>query len=152
MSESRHSLVTVLVVDDDPAIRRFMVRVLSHAGYQVVEADGARSAKEAVRRASSPIELIVCDIRMPGENGLDLVNDLDVMGLRFPVLYVSGMVESVVVEGIAKCNSLVMLLKPFSPRELLARVSEILASSSRLNSLDPSASGKQQARPTEHRA
>ncbi|HUA63288.1 MAG TPA: response regulator [Verrucomicrobiae bacterium] len=117
---------TVLVVDDEPSARRFIARVLMRSGYHVIEAGGARAATELVESGFDAIRLIVCDIRMPGTNGLDFANDLAGMGFDLPILYVSGLAGSAVVEGIAKSNPRVILVKPFSANELLDRVREIL--------------------------
>jgi len=117
---------TILVVDDEPPVRRFIVRALTRGGYHVIEADGARAAKKFVQFGSDPIRLIVCDIRMPEINGLDFANELAILGLDLPILYVSGLAGSAVVEGIAKSNPQVILVKPFSADELLTRVQHML--------------------------
>jgi len=117
---------TILVVDDEPSVRHFIATTLTDGGYRVIEADGARAAKELVQSGRNLIRLIVCDIRMPETNGLDFANDLSALGLELPFLYVSGLAGSTVVEGIAKSNPQVILVKPFSAHELLARVHQML--------------------------
>jgi DNA-binding response OmpR family regulator len=126
MGNKQEFSATILVVDDEPAVRRFMSRALARDGYRVIETDGAGAARDAVQANHDSLRLIVCDIRMPGTGGLDFANELSQMGIDLPVLYVSGMAGSTVVEGISRSNPLVMLVKPFSAEELLRRVRAIL--------------------------
>jgi DNA-binding NtrC family response regulator len=64
----------VLIVDDDDSLRESLQLVLSAEGYEVVGAPGAGDALRAVERA--PFEVILCDIRMPGVDGMELLPQL----------------------------------------------------------------------------
>jgi HPt (histidine-containing phosphotransfer) domain-containing protein len=61
----------ILVVDDDPAVRRALALILSEAGYDVQDVDSARKARHVL--AHDTIDLLLSDVRMPGETGLDLI-------------------------------------------------------------------------------
>ena len=58
-----------LIVDDEPAIRTYLRAILQQAGIQSLEADSASHALGIIRKLDGRLNLIVCDIKMPGENG-----------------------------------------------------------------------------------
>ncbi len=120
-------LGTILVVDDELQVRQTMANVLVRAGYRVIQAGGAMEAKQAITVCGDEIALMLCDIRMPGDSGLDLANDLAVIKPGLKILYVSGMVDSVAVAGIARHDPSLMLIKPFTPSVLLGRVGQMLS-------------------------
>lgn len=66
---------TILVVDDDPDIRRVLRRLLERSGHQVTEAESASRAIEAIRADDRP-DVVVCDVLMPGRSGIELYGDL----------------------------------------------------------------------------
>jgi two-component system cell cycle sensor histidine kinase/response regulator CckA len=122
------SLGTILVVDDERQVRQIIANVLVRAGYRVIQAAGAAEAKLAISVGGDEIALMVCDIRMPGDSGLDLANDLAIIKPGLKILYVSGMVDSVAVAGIRRHDPSLVLTKPFTPSVLVDRVGEMLAS------------------------
>jgi two-component system cell cycle sensor histidine kinase/response regulator CckA len=115
-------LGTVLVIDDDDSIRRFIARTLVRAGYTFVEASSAQQGLQAIERLGRTITLVISDISMPGGSGLDLANDLAKSSPHLPILYISGLVESVAVESIARQEPTAILQKPFRGEQLLDRV------------------------------
>ncbi len=110
----------VLVVDDEEQVRRFVVAVLSEAGYDVLEADGADEACELVRE--SPVELLVSDVVMPGTNGAELARRLTAEGRVGRVLFMSGYPGPALREQLAELASAPLIHKPFRSDELLERV------------------------------
>jgi DNA-binding response OmpR family regulator len=128
-SQARHvrrSPPTCLIVEDEAAIRELMIHILAEAGYDVLAACNAEEAKQAIRAHGEPVALVISDIRMPGGSGLDLAVDLEAARPGQPVLYISGLVDSVVVKGILLSDPRVILTKPFSAEDLLSRVRTIL--------------------------
>ena len=109
---------TVLVVDDDPALRALMMRTLSAKGYRALEASDGIEALE--RLAADPdIELVVTDIVMPRMNGVELAQQLAV-SVRTRLLFVSAFGEEYTeLPG-------TLLEKPFSPAALIAQVERLL--------------------------
>ena len=62
----------ILVVDDEPAVNRVVTRYLSHVGYRVLDASSAAEALDRVRRQEPRVDLVLCDVVMPGVGGVDL--------------------------------------------------------------------------------
>jgi two-component system, cell cycle sensor histidine kinase and response regulator CckA len=81
---------TVLLVEDDPAVRRVFARILAGEGYRVLEAPNGESAMQLVETAQAPIALLVTDVVLPGMSGQELARRIveRVPGLR--TLFVSG--------------------------------------------------------------
>jgi two-component system phosphate regulon response regulator OmpR len=117
----------LLVVDDDPRLRDLLRRYLSDSGFRVT---GAADAKEArAQLASFAFDLIVLDVMMPGESGLDLTRALrpaDSVSGTVPVLLLTAMAEPEDrVNGLEQ-GADDYLAKPFEPRELVLRIRNIL--------------------------
>ena len=82
------TLTTVLVVDDDPPVRRLMASILAEAGYRTLEAE---SGFEALRIAEAHrIDLLITDLEMPGMSGPELINTLRQRGVVTKSLVVTG--------------------------------------------------------------
>jgi two-component system cell cycle sensor histidine kinase/response regulator CckA len=115
------SAVSVLVVDDEPAVRRFACRVLQRAGYGVFEAMDGVEALELIQRQTLALEVVVSDIVMPRMNGVELMQALSVSWPALPVILMSGYATSALSElGIVTpCG---ILTKPFLAERLLAEV------------------------------
>jgi CheY-like chemotaxis protein len=116
---------TVLVVDDDDAVRKLMCRVLELQGFEVLEAPDGASALDLVRTMEGEPDLAVCDINMPGISGGKLVGELAAMRPRLTFVYVSGYrVESprslTLSDGAGR--PIPFLPKPFSPTDLVLAV------------------------------
>jgi two-component system cell cycle sensor histidine kinase/response regulator CckA len=109
----------VLVVDDDPTVRRVMVKTLEEAGYPVVEATSGRAAAEVLEVGSASIGLVVSDIVLPGFPGDKLAAKVAEQWPDVPVLLVSGFGMK------AGCTG-PFLAKPFTPDSLLRAVEELL--------------------------
>ena len=112
---------SVLVVDDETAVRRFAVRVLQRDGYQVVEATDGVEALEIIRTGGVSIDVVVSDIVMPRLNGVELMQALSEAQPHLPVILMSGYATAALSElGIVTPCSI--LTKPFAAERLLAEV------------------------------
>ena len=113
--------VSVLVVDDEAAVRRFASRVLLRDGYTVLEAVDGAEALEMVQQSKEHVDLVVTDIVMPRVNGVELMEALKMSHPRVPVILMSGYANTALSEmGIATpCG---ILTKPFPAERLLAEV------------------------------
>jgi two-component system, OmpR family, phosphate regulon response regulator OmpR len=113
----------LLVVDDDARLRDLLRRYLSDSGFRVTGAGDAREAR--VQLASFAFDLIVLDVMMPGESGLDLTRSLRSES-PVPVLLLTAMAEPEDrVNGLEQ-GADDFLAKPFEPRELVLRIRNIL--------------------------
>src|SRR5687768_1686145 len=112
---------SVLVVDDEPSVRRFACRVLREAGYGVREAVDGVEALTVVRTGYAEIDAVVSDIVMPRMNGVELLQSLSLEVPRLPVILMSGydMNQLTRLGIVSPCG---VLPKPFPPERLLAEV------------------------------
>ncbi len=118
---------TVLVVEDDEAVRRLVCDVLEEHGYTVL---CARDGAEAIRltsRFEGDIDLLVTDVIMPQMNGPELASRLCLTRPELKVLYVSGYSADDIGEHGVLRDDVQLLQKPFSPHTLLKRMREVLA-------------------------
>jgi CheY-like chemotaxis protein len=118
--------VTVLVVEDEPEVRRLVARALASAGHEVLEAGGLAEALRAVDGARRPPRVLVTDVRMPDHTGPEVAAAVAarVPGVR--TLYVSGYSTEVVEEHGVVPEGVSFLHKPFSPEDLVRKVAGIL--------------------------
>ena len=116
----------LLVVDDDVRLRELLRRYLTDSGFRVTGASNAREARAQL--ASFAFDLIVLDVMMPGESGLDLTRSLrtEKMAGPVPVLLLTAMAEPEDrINGLEQ-GADDFLAKPFEPRELVLRIRNIL--------------------------
>jgi len=113
----------VLVVDDDDRLRKLIRKYLSENGFLVAAASDAADAR--AKLATIAFDLIVLDLMMPGESGLDLAHDLRRKS-AVPILMLTAMGEADDrIRGLEK-GADDYLVKPFEPRELVLRINNIL--------------------------
>jgi CheY-like chemotaxis protein len=117
---------TILLAEDDDAVRAIARETLERAGYRVLAAqDGSRAIGLADAHAG-PIDLLLTDVVMPGMNGRELAQTL---GARHPglrVLFASGYADNVLLDQNALAPGVALLDKPFTPAELAAKVRDVL--------------------------
>lgn len=117
---------TILLVEDDDALRRLAWRVLRRGGYTVIEARDAREGERASREYRAGIDLLVTDVVLPGETGRDLAARLVAARPGLRVLFISGYTENAIVHHGVLDPDVALLEKPFSPETLLRRVRQRL--------------------------
>jgi len=117
---------TILLVDDDEALRRFVRRILIEQGFHVIEASDGAEALEVASAYAEPVDLLLTDVIMPKVNGLVLAQRLLQQRPGIGVLYMSGYVERSML--LAKHPESILLQKPFTPDALIAAVRQVLAS------------------------
>ncbi len=118
---------TILVVEDDPPLRRLIRAALENLGYVVIEARNGAEAADVVREDRTPIDLVLTDVEMPHMDGFELVERLRQIRPETAVLYMTGAHHKVPVRGGLKESSLAYLYKPFGPDKLLARIEDVLS-------------------------
>jgi len=122
---SSHLLPTVLLVDDQAAVRDLVERQLQAGGYRVIPAASGRDALAILTQNAATIDLLVTDIMMPGMIGPQLVA---VVQLRWPAvraLYLSGGAEDWAVE-LMRGTGAACLRKPFTAGELRTALASVL--------------------------
>ncbi|MFO7894871.1 MAG: PAS domain S-box protein [Longimicrobiales bacterium] len=115
---------TVLVVEDEDAVRKLAVRALEKEGCTVLAAENGVRALEVVDRHHGPLDLVVTDLIMPDMGGRELADELRRRRPDLPVLFMSGYDDAMVSEGGGAAD---FLAKPFTPATLAARVAERMA-------------------------
>lgn len=115
-------MTSVLVAEDDADIRDLVAFKLEQAGYEVITAEDGPSALAAARR-SAP-DLAVLDVSMPGMSGLDVCRQLraDPTTATIPIIMLTARAQERDVEDGLTAGADDYMIKPFSPRELVARV------------------------------
>jgi CheY-like chemotaxis protein len=117
---------TVLVCEDDDAIRSLAVHALKSKGYVVLEASNANDALRIDRELDKPIDALVTDVIMPGMNGKDLADSLVNRHPQLRVLFVSGYTADVIGEHGVMQEGMEFLEKPYTSRNLVQRLRAIL--------------------------
>jgi DNA-binding response OmpR family regulator len=114
----------VLVIEDDAAIRRGVVDALAFAGFQAIEAGEGIAGRAAALEA--PIDVLLLDLVLPGRDGLDILRDVRAARSTLPVIILTARgSEDDRVEGL-RLGADDYMIKPFSVRELLARIEAVL--------------------------
>jgi len=117
----------ILVVDDQPAFRTLLRKMLARAGYAVEEAGSAPEAHTAIQKLRGEVALAIIDMIMPGASGLDLASELARDFPHIQIIYMSGCRDSLAMDVIARRSPESVLLKPFTQAELIVRVQTLLA-------------------------
>ncbi|MGK7868791.1 ATP-binding protein [Falsiroseomonas sp. E2-1-a20] len=118
---------TVLVVDDEEAVRTLVAEVLAELGCAVVEAPDGAAGLGALRRAGS-VDLLVTDVGLPGGmNGRQFADAARLLRPGLPVLFITGFAEVAVIGDVALEPGMALLTKPFDMDDLGGRVRDILA-------------------------
>jgi PAS domain S-box-containing protein len=122
------SAATVLVVDDEPAIREVAHRVLTSAGYQVVTAAHGPEAVGLLGNPELAVDMVLTDVVMPGMTGAAFLAQAHAMRPGLPILFMSGYEQQDVAEEGWPDLEAQVISKPFSRGALLAKVAQMLTS------------------------
>lgn len=112
----------ILVVDDEPQIRALVKRILGTGGFRISEAQSGAEMRRAMR--ADDVDLVILDIMLPGEGGLDLLRELRATS-SVPVILLTALGEPVDRVVGLELGADDYVPKPFEPREILARVRNI---------------------------
>jgi two-component system, cell cycle sensor histidine kinase and response regulator CckA len=117
---------TVLLVEDEPEVRRLVEKLLRQKGYRVLSAAGPSEAVALSKGHEAPIELLLTDVIMPGMNGRELARVLAEHRSRMKVLYMSGYTDAAMSQQGILPPGTAFLSKPFTPDILARKVREVL--------------------------
>jgi len=117
-------LKRILVIDDEEPIRRLLAYLLQTHGYEAVIASDAREARQ--RMEEQPFALILCDVNMPGESGMDLVRTIIREHPHTATIMVTGLDSSVLANAALEMGAFGYIIKPFESNEVLIDVANAL--------------------------
>jgi DNA-binding response OmpR family regulator len=119
----------ILLIEDEPLVRQVIAQMLVDAGHEVVEAD---NGVQGVRlfRVHSP-NIVITDIVMPEKEGIEIIREIHEQQTNIPIIAISGIAAygSVYLRAASALGADAVLAKPFSARELVAKVDEVLSKS-----------------------
>jgi len=118
-------MAEILIIDDDPQMRRLLVRVLTGAGHTVHEANNGRDGVELFRRVQ-PL-LVITDLVMPDTEGIETIRELRQEAPTIPILAISGGGPPVYLRAAIGLGATAALAKPFGTDELLSIVKGLLS-------------------------
>lgn len=116
----------ILVVDDEPHIRRVLEAILGKEGFEVLVAvDGPQGLDEL---GAEDVDLVILDLMMPGANGLEILSKIrsDPLRAKTPVIILTAKGQDTDRDAALAGGANDFLTKPFSPKKLIARIHEIL--------------------------
>jgi len=117
----------ILVVDDEPHIRRMLSSVLGSKGFEVLMAsDGTQGLDEL---GGDTVDLVILDLMMPGASGLEILSKIrsDPVRSKTPVIILTAKGQDTDRDAALAGGADDFMTKPFSPKKLIARIEEILA-------------------------
>jgi CheY-like chemotaxis protein len=117
---------TVLVVEDEESVRKLVRLTLVTQGFRVLEATGERDALRIQERYRGPINLLLTDVVLPGKSGREIAKAMALLRPGIRIMFMSGYAEDPLLKESLEKNGAVFLGKPFSPAQLLAKVTESL--------------------------
>jgi DNA-binding NtrC family response regulator len=115
---------SVLIVDDEPSVRQTLSEWMRKKNFHVFEAEGGRQAMEMIRRDDP--DIVISDVVMPGMDGIQLLKEAKAVRADIPFLMISGYPSYSTAADIMKYKASDYLPKPFTPDELVSRVSRTL--------------------------
>jgi two-component system cell cycle sensor histidine kinase/response regulator CckA len=117
---------TVLLVEDEDAVRMFGSRALRDKGYTVIESSNGESALEIIKKGANTIDLIITDVVMPKMDGPTLMKYVKDYNPNMKVIFISGYTEDSFRDSLVNDNRVHFLSKPFNLKELACKVKEVM--------------------------
>lgn len=117
---------TILVVEDDPGVRRIVCKLLSLRGFKILESSDPVTALKLFEQHIDNVDLLITDVIMPVMNGRQLYEQIVLIRPDIKVLYISGYADGVIDNGGILADGVNFLQKPFSPDALTAKVEQVL--------------------------
>lgn len=120
-------MASVLLIDDDDLVRGLLTKALSKAGHKVAEASDGQQGLDLARAGS--FDIVITDLVMPVQEGVETIMTLRRERPKLPIIAISGGVSrsKLYLDIAGKIGAKRILPKPFTPRELLALIEQVLA-------------------------
>jgi signal transduction histidine kinase/ActR/RegA family two-component response regulator len=125
---------TILLVDDEDAVRSLTVRILERGGYRVIATASGAEALDASENVNGDIDLLLTDVIMPEMNGREVARRIQLGRPGIKVLYTSGYTRTAVMERDLADDGVEFIEKPYEAQQLLAKVRSLLDASPAFNS------------------
>ena len=119
---------TILLVEDEDAVRMFASRALSGRGYEVLEADSGETALEVMENYDGEIDLVLSDVVMPEMDGPTMLKEMRKRGVMTKFIFISGYAEDAFEKNLEGADDFAFLAKPFSLKQLTGAVKDALRS------------------------
>lgn len=123
-AQSQESVIKILIVDDEEPVRRLLSRIMSGSGHDYCLAADAAEARRALE--TEHFDLILCDVKMPGENGIGLVQDVRKKYPDTAVMMVTAVDDPEIANTALAIGVYGFMLKPFNANELMINISNAL--------------------------
>ncbi len=117
---------TILLVEDDPGIRKLSTKLLEHNGYKVMEASRASEALHICQTHQGPIDLVLTDVIMPEMDGPKMAHKIQELRPHIPIMYMSGYTHGLLTTQNILDPSAVLIQKPFTSVSLLYEIKRLL--------------------------
>lgn len=119
---------TILLVEDEDAVRMFSSRALRDKGYRIIEASNGESALEFIQKNATTIDLVITDVVMPKMDGPTLMEHIKKLNPKMKIIFISGYTEDSFRNSLANDAQVHFLSKPFNLKELAGKVKEVMES------------------------
>jgi len=119
---------TILVVDDEPAVKNFVAEILRNCGYTVLEAAHGHEAIFALKKHEGAVHLLLSDLMMKWMNGRRTAEEIRALQPEVKILFMSGYTDDAFVRQNQQEGKSFFLAKPFTPNALAVKVREVLDS------------------------
>jgi len=126
LSEKVDGKETILIVEDEDAVREVASTMLARRGYQVIPASDSREAEQICRTFSGSIDLLLTDVVLKETGGLEVAQTLTNLRPGMRIIYMSGYTDDVVLQHGIRNSQVAFLPKPFTTLELANKVREVL--------------------------
>ena len=126
MEKTNQSRKTILVVDDEPEIRKLVGAMVQRHGYNVLTADSGDHAMTLLKNHNGPVDLLLTDVVAPGMSGPMLADKLIEQQPDLRVLFMTGYPDTHVVQSYVVDRGHALLHKPFTAEQLGRKVAEVL--------------------------
>lgn len=117
---------TILLVEDEEAVRMFSARALRDKGYKVIEASNGESALEFIKKKPNDINLVITDVVMPKMDGPTLMENIKIYNPLMKIIFISGYTEDSFRESLINNSKVHFMSKPFNLKELAYKVKEVI--------------------------
>lgn len=125
-SEDLTGAGTILIVEDEAAVRLFSMNALMNKGYNILEADNGEAALEVIKEHGKEINAIITDVVMPGINGPEMIQEVIKEYPKMKVIFVSGYAEDQFMKTYGDKRQFNFLPKPYTLKQLASKVKEVV--------------------------